>query len=114
MPTEVIKTFYSCDKCKHEYTNWSEAQNCEGVPLLEETHGLKEFNIGDEIHFNNEYQGGTRWVYQSGEGKIVEKKLIRHLNHHQYLYWTDGGEGVLWIQDEFGWKTFSPNELKRR
>ena len=71
---EEIRTFYACDKCKHEYNDWSSASMCEGLKLLEETEGLKEFNIGDEIHFNNEYQGGTRWVYQSGEGKVVEKK----------------------------------------
>lgn len=67
---------------------------------------------GKEI--SNEEQSWTRWIYTSGYGKITEKKLIRHQDKHQYLYWCETGEGILWINDEFGWKLFSPAELKRQ
>ena len=113
MPHTITKTFYACDKCGHEYNQFHDATMCETVPLLEDTEGLEQFNVGDELNFNNESQSWTRWIYSSGSGKIVEKKLIRHQDKHQYLYWCDSGEGALWVKDDFGWKMFSPAELKR-
>lgn len=113
MPTVIYKTLYACNKCKNEYNQEYDALMCENLLTLEETEGLKEFNIGDEIDFNDEHQSGSRWVYQSGSGKIVDKKLVRNNDRHQYLYWLDGGQGVLLVKDDYGWKTFSPAELKR-
>lgn len=113
MPQIITKTFYVCDKCGCEYKEFYDAQMCEGVLLLEDTEVLQQFNIGDELNFSNENQSWTRWIYISGNGKIVDKKLIRHQDKHQYLYWLDSGEGVLWVKDDFGWKMFSPAELKR-
>lgn len=113
MPETIYKTFYACNKCNHEYKQEYDAVMCETLPTLEEIEKLEQWNIGDELTFMNEYPIGSRWSYCTGGGKIVEKKLIRHQNNHQYLYWTDGGEGVLWIKDDFGWKLFSPAEIKR-
>jgi len=113
MPQAVYKTFYSCDKCGHEYHDYSKAAQCEQMPVLEQINPeLQEFNVGQDISFNEEHQAASRWVYQQEQAKVVKKKLVPHMGHHQYLYWTDSGRGVLWVQDEYGWKLFSPAELQ--
>ncbi|HWY11943.1 MAG TPA: hypothetical protein VN026_11490 [Bacteroidia bacterium] len=114
MPTIIYKTLYACNKCKNEYPNEYNASMCENLQTLETTENLKEFNVGDELNFNNEESLGSRWSYSSGSGKIVSKELVRNNDKHQYLYWVNGGEGALWVKDDYGWKMFSPAELKKR
>lgn len=112
MPETIYKTVYACSICKCEYNQFHEAQLCENLPVLEQTESLKQYDVGDEITFNNEMQFGARWSYGTESGKITQKKIVCSGDTHQYLYWTENGHGVVWVKDEFGYKLFSPNELK--
>lgn len=124
MPQTIYKTFYACDKCGFEHSQIENAIQCENLPSYEEMNNLQEFNVGDDIQYNNEEQSFTRWIYSGKSGKIASKKLVVSTNNqtgqkvHQYVYNVDDDlgfiDGVVWVQDEYGFKLFSPAELKMR
>jgi len=114
MPHTITQTFYACDKCSRHYGSWDNAQACESFSLLEENENLRQFNVGDEINFLSESPGLSRWITIGSTAKIVEKKMVSNNQKHQYLYWTDSGEGVLWLKNDYGWGMVSPAELKRQ
>ena len=124
MPQTIHKTFYACDKCGFEHTEFHNAVMCEQLPLLEEINNLEQYKVGDTIEYQNEEQSFTRWIYGGKSGKIVEKKMVVANNnqdatkHHTHIYWVEDDigfqDGVVWVKDDFGWKLFSPAELKRR
>jgi desulfoferrodoxin (superoxide reductase-like protein) len=124
MPQTINKTFYVCDKCGFEHAQLQDAIQCENLPLLEEQNNLAQLNVGDDIEYNNEEQSFTRWIYTGKAGKIASKKLVVSTNNqtgqknHQYVYRVEDDlgfiDGVVWANDDFGWRLFSPAELKWR
>ncbi len=115
MPKTLFR--YACDLCNSEYTDLYSASMCEVLPILEPINGLKEYNIGDEITYQCEQNLGSLFSYHQDRGRVAKKIMVRAMrgHNHQYLYFTETGHGVVWIQNECGqWLLRSPAELKKR
>jgi len=108
-------TKYVCEKCGSEYYEHHEALACE---TLMEPENYNEYNIGDEINFQNEdSMFGSRYSYTSLNGKVIDKTLIKSNSdglHHTLLFVEAEysslivKRGVVFVPEE-GW--FSPHEL---